>query len=139
MRKLFDIVLNNRHPILTSTQTVMEASRTMQKLRVDSVLVTDTTGRLEGIVTGSDVLSRVLDAGKDPVSTRLGDVMTAEPVVMTPECRANEALQMMWDCGFRHLPVLDANRVIGVVSRDDFNDREKARHKDEREFWEQMR
>ncbi len=139
MRKLFDIVLNNRHPILTSTQTVMEASRTMQKLRVDSVLVTDTTGRLEGIVTGSDVLSRVLDAGKDPVSTRLGDVMTAEPVVMTPECSANEALQMMWDCGFRHLPVLDANRVIGVVSRDDFNDREKARHKDEREFWEQMR
>ncbi len=139
MRKLFDIVLKNRHPILTSTQTVMEASRTMQKLRVGSVLVTDTTGCLEGIVTGSDVLSRVLDVGKDPSTTKLCDVMTAKPVVMTPECSANEALQIMWDCGFRHLPVLDANRVVGMVSQDDFNDKEKARHKDEREFWEQMR
>ncbi len=139
MRKIFDIVLKNRHPILNSTQTVLEASQALQKLRVDSVLVTDTTGRLEGIFTGSDVLSRVLDAGKDPDSTKLGDVMTTKPVVISPECNANEALQVMWDCGFRHLPVLDANRVVGIVSRDDFNDREKARHLDEREFWEQMR
>lgn len=139
MRTLSEIVLNSRHPILTSTQTVLEASQTMQKLRVDSVLVTDKTGRLEGIVTGSDVCSRVLEAGKDPHSTILDEIMTTEPVAIAPERDANEALQLMWDCGFRHLPVLDANRVIGVVSQDDFNDTEKARHEDEREFWEQMR
>ena len=107
--------------------------------KVGSVLVTDSDNQLMGIFTGRDVVHRVVASKKDPATTTLTDVMTKELVTMSPDTTAIDALRMMWDGGFRHVPVLDADRIVGVVSRGDFNSSEKNRLEEERNLWEHMR
>jgi CBS-domain-containing membrane protein len=58
---------------------------------------------------------------------------------MTPEKSAIEALRLMWDGGFRHIPVVDCGRLVGVVSRGDFKGTERDRLDEERDLWEHMR
>ena len=102
-------------------------------------MVARTDGRLAGIFTGRDAVCRVLAAGKDPVTTLLGDVMTPDPATMSPEQTALDALRLMWDGGFRHLPLVKAGRVVGIVSRGDFKGYEHHQHDEERDLWEHMR
>lgn len=106
---------------------------------VGSVLVTGPENQLLGVFTGRDVVQRVVAAKRDPATTALQDVMTAEPITMSPDTTAIEALRLMWDGGFRHVPVLDADRIVGVVSRGDFNSSEENRIDEERNLWEHMR
>jgi CBS domain-containing protein len=104
-----------------------------------AVLVTEKHGRLIGIFTGRDAVCRVLAAGKSPVKTRLGDVMTASPVTMSPDRTVIEALRLMWDGGFRHVPVvIDDDKLVGVVSRGDFKGLEQSRLEEERDLWERL-
>jgi CBS domain-containing protein len=65
--------------------------------------------------------------------------MTADPTVMSPNKTAIDALRLMWDGGFRHLPVVTDGRLVGVVSRGDFKGCEHDRLDEERELWEHMR
>lgn len=139
MRRLSDIALNRTPPTLDPSASVLEASRLMREQGVGSVLVVDERAALVGIFTGRDAVHRVLAAGKSPAQTPLAAVMTADPVVMCPEQSALEALRLMWDGGFRHVPVIDAGRLVGVVSRGDFDDGENERFAEERELWEHMR
>ena len=78
-------------------------------------------------------------AGKDPAATVLGDVMTPDPATMTPDQSAIDALRLMWAGGFRHLPLVKAGRVVGVVSRGDFKGYEHHQHDEERDLWEHIR
>ena len=139
MRRLSDIILN-QHPLtLAMTTPVQEACRQMSEKQAGSVLVVDSNGRLAGIFTGRDAVQRVVAAGRDAVQTRLADVMTAEPNTMPPNNSAIEALRLMWDGGFRHVPVVDDGRIVGVVSRGDFQGNEEDRLDEERNLWEHMR
>ena len=139
MRKLSDVILEQRPLIMDETATVMEACRRMRDSRAGSVLVTDNTGSLAGIFTGRDAVCRVLAEGRGAGETRLGDVMTRKPLTMSPEQTAIDALRLMWDGGFRHVPLVRNGKVLGVVSRGDFKGVEHNRHEDERELWEHMR
>jgi len=139
MRRLSDIVLNQNPLMLRGTVKVTEACRQMFETRAGSVLVVDEQNRLEGIFTGRDAVHRVIAAGRDSTSTVLSDVMTAHPVAMQTNNSAIEALNLMWDGGFRHIPVIDNGKVIGVVSRGDFKSDEEMRLEEERELWEHMR
>lgn len=139
MRNLSDIIFNRDPLTLPLTESVKEACRRMHAKPVGSVLVIDDEGHLAGIFTGRDVVHRVVAKGRSAKSTRLVDVMTEDPVVMKPDQSAIEALRLMWDGGFRHVPVVDGNRLLGVVSRGDFNGEEKERLEQERELWEHMR
>ena len=58
---------------------------------------------------------------------------------MPPEKTAIEALRLMWDGGFRHVPVVRDGRILGVISRGDFRGTEQDRLEEERELWEHMR
>ncbi len=58
---------------------------------------------------------------------------------LSPGQSAIEALRLMWDGGFRHLPLVKQGKVVGVVSRGDFKGMEFGRHEEERELWEHMR
>ena len=139
MRQLSDIVLN-QHPLtLRPSATVKDACTHMRERRTGSVLVTDENGHLSGIFTGRDAVCRVLAVGKDAAKTKLADVMTAAPVTVPPDKTAIDALRLMWDGGFRHLPVVKAGRVVGIVSRGDFKGDEQERLDEERELWEHMR
>jgi CBS domain-containing protein len=110
----------------------------MSELHLGAVLVTEQHGRLIGIFTGRDAVCRVLAAGKSPSKTRLREVMTESPVTMSPERSVIEALRLMWDGGFRHVPVVEAEKLVGVVSRGDFKGLEQSRLEEERELWERL-
>jgi CBS domain-containing protein len=139
MRRLSDIVYNQTPLALPPSANVKEACRRMRESRAGSVLVTDGKGRLSGIFTGRDAVCRVLAAGKDASATKLAEVMTPDPVTMPPEKTAIDALRLMWDGGFRHVPVVKDGKLLGVVSRGDFKGAEQDRLDEERELWEHMR
>jgi CBS domain-containing protein len=139
MRKLHDIVFDQKPLTLPPTATVKEACQAMRDRRVGSVIVTEPDGTLVGIFTGRDAVCRVLAAGADATATRLKDVMTANPATMSPAHSAIDALRLMWDRGFRHVPFLKGGKVVGVVSRGDFQGYEHSRHEQERDLWENMR
>ena len=115
MRKLSDVTLDQNPLVLNAAVAVIEACRQMSERRVGSVAVVDEAGRLVGIFTGRDAVSRVLARGRDAATTPLADVMTRNPAHMSPERSAVDALRLMWDGGFRHLPLVKHGKVVGVV------------------------
>lgn len=139
MRALSDIVCRQDPLVMSGAETVKAACMAMRDRRVGSVLVTDEKGKLAGIFTGRDAVCRVLAAGKSAARTTLQAAMTPAPVTMTAKQTAIDALRLMWDGGFRHLPVVDKGKIVGVVSRGDFQGEEQMRLDDERELWEHMR
>jgi CBS domain-containing protein len=98
--------------------TVREAARLMKKMRVGAAMVV-AKERLIGIFTERDALFRVLAEGRDPTTTCLADVMTAKPQSITPDRSFGYALHMMYEGGFRHVPVVENGRPIGMVSARD--------------------
>lgn len=139
MRHLSDIVLHQSPVTLPATATVREACGEMARHNVGSVLVTDQAGGLAGIFTGRDAVGRVLAKGRDGAKTTLSEVMTPNPETMSPDQTALEALRLMWDGGFRHVPMVRAGKIVGVVSRGDFKGIEHEHHQRERELWEHLR
>jgi CBS domain-containing protein len=87
----------------------------MRDNRVRSVLVID-DDVLVGIVTQGDCAIRVLLPGLDAKQTPVGQVMTGDPVTVKPDDQLEGCMAMMAARGFRHLPVLDAGKVVGVIS-----------------------
>jgi CBS domain-containing protein len=138
MRHLSDVIRDQKPLTLPPTATVREACQCMSDRHVGAVLVTEKHGRLMGIFTGRDAVYRVLAAGKSAAKTKLKDVMTATPTTMSPDKTVIDALRLMWDAGFRHVPVTDDDKLLGVVSRDDFKGLEQSRLEEERELWERL-
>jgi len=95
--------------------SVRDACRLMAEHRCGSVLVVE-GGRLIGIFTERDALERVFACGRDPQVTRLAEVMSAEPDTIGPNHSVDEAIRRMDEFGYRHLPVIEADRVLGVLS-----------------------
>jgi CBS domain-containing protein len=139
MRQLSDIVSQNKPVTLPATAKVHEACCAMRDRRIGAVLVTNKRGELVGIFTSRDVVSRVVAAGKNATKTKLDAVMTANPVTMTTDMTAIDALRLMWDGGFRHLPVVEDECLVGIVSRGDLPSDEKVRLEEERNLWENIR
>lgn len=110
----------------------------MGQRRAGSVLVVDEQQRLCGIFTGRDAV-RLLSQGKDPAEVKLAQAMTPNPVTITPESRAIDALRTMSDGGFRHVPVVENGRIWGIVSRGDFKGTEIDRLDEEEHLWECIR
>jgi len=107
--------------ILTATAEIMvtDAARLMKKKSVGAVMVVKDNGRLAGIFTERDAVFRVLAEGRDPKTTRLSDVMTPQPQTITPEKPFGHALLMMYESGFRHVPVVEDGKPVGMVSARD--------------------
>ena len=137
-RSLGDIVKRQDPATLPLTASIQDACRIMRDRRIGAILVTGTDGRLAGLFTGRDAVSRVLAEALDPTETTLGEVMTAQPDTLRPHHRAIEALRMMKDGGYRHLPILDGARIVGIVSHGDFMGAERDRLDEETGFWERL-
>jgi CBS domain-containing protein len=98
-----------------SGDMVVEALRQMHENRVRAVLVID-DDVLVGIVTQGDCAIKVLLPGLDAKRTPVGQVMTGNPMTVRPDHQLEGCMAMMAERGFRHLPVLDAGKVVGVIS-----------------------
>jgi CBS domain-containing protein len=136
-RHMLDIIRDQQPVTLPPTATVKEACCRMKERRVGAVLVTE-GNRLVGIFTGRDAICRVLAEGKSAARTHLAEVMTRKPTCMPPGRTAIEALRLMQDGGFRHIPITEEGRVVGIVSRGDFRGLEKARLDDETHIFERL-
>ena len=94
--------------------TLEQAAQAMIERRTGSaVVMSDTT--LVGIVTERDVLRAVAN-GRVPWSTKIVDVMTADPISVPPDTDTTEAIRTMLKGGFRHLPICQDGRLVGLVS-----------------------
>ena len=115
-------VIENRSIVTAAANTtVIEAARLMLERRIGALPVVD-QGRVVGIFTERDALLRVLAGSRDPHTTRLAEVMTPDPQTIHPDQPFAHALHMMYEGGFRHVPVIENSRVVGVVSvRDALN------------------
>ena len=95
--------------------SVAAAAKLMAKKKVSAVLVVE-DGRLVGIFTERDAVYRVIAKGRDPGRTALADVMTRDPNTVTPDESFGYAMLLMHEHGFRHAPVIENDRPVGIVS-----------------------
>lgn len=107
-------------PIVTGDKTlsVLEASRRMAQARVGAIMVLE-EDQLIGLFTERDALVRVLANGLDPAATTLAEVMSANLQTITPDRPLGHAMHLMFEGGFRHVPVVDAGRPVGMISARD--------------------
>jgi len=138
MRTLLDIVRNRNPATLPPSATVRDACRCMRDRRIGAVLVTEGDHRLLGIFTGRDALHRVLAEGKSAARTKLAEVMTRNPDTMPPGRTAIEPLRLMEGGRYRHVPIVDGSKVVGIVSRLDFSGIELDRLDEETGLWERI-
>jgi CBS domain-containing protein len=134
-----DIIQNQDLVLMPPSATVRETSQTMATQHIGAVLVLD-GGRLAGIFTERDLLTRVVAVGLAPERVTLREVMTANPDTIGPSEFGHDALALMRKRGYRHLPVVDGARIIGIVSardiygamidelEDEINDRDSFIH-----------
>jgi len=135
-RDVTELVRDQRPLTLPPETPVHEAAATMHARRVGAVLVVE-NDRLVGIFTGRDAL-RCL-ARKTGDACTLRDAMTPAPHSLSPGTPAMDALRAMHDMGVRHMPLVDAGRVVGIVSRYDFRAMEHARLEEETGYFETIR
>jgi CBS domain-containing protein len=118
VRSLRSLVAGQTPITVPKTVTVIEAARTMKQHNIGALLVVDGS-HLCGIFTERDALFRVVAEGRDPGGTNVGQVMTPQPQTIHPDKPFLHALRMMHKGRFRHLPVVEDGRPLGMVSSRD--------------------
>jgi CBS domain-containing protein len=111
-----DIVSDQTICAMPEAGIAAEAARLMMGFDIGAIVVVDDTGKLTGIVTERDIARRVVAARLDPEKTTVGQIMSRNPDTLAPGDSPLNALELMWVRSFRHLPVVENNRVVGMVS-----------------------
>jgi len=137
-RKIENIVKGQNLQVLAESATVQQACRCMFDCGTGSVLVVDDQQRLTGIFTSRDAV-RTLAQGKNAEATILSQVMTPNPVTISPDSRAIDALRTMNERGFRHLPVVESGKLVGIITRSTFQGMEIDQLDTEVHLWECIR
>ena len=107
---------------LNPADSVMDAVNMMTERRIGAVIIADDDASLAGIFTERDLVSRVVAMGLNARGTSVKQVMTSNPDTLGPNDTAMYALELMSERRYRHLPVVDGDKVVGMVSiRDLFN------------------
>ena len=117
-RTVRTIVAQQTAVTVASKTSVEAAARLMKKKNIGALMVVD-DGKLVGIFTERDALFRVLAENRDPRTTRVATVMTPDPRSVHPDKPFGSALSMMYEGGFRHVPVVENGRPLGMVSARD--------------------
>lgn len=115
MASVSDVVKTRLTHSANPEMTVLEAARLMTERNIGALPVLR-EGRLLGIFSERDVMTRVVAAGRSPGSTKLSEVMTPYPRTVTPEETVENCLFMMKEFGFRHLPICAGDEFVGLVS-----------------------
>ena len=95
--------------------SILEAVEQMVEANVGSLLVTE-SGEVTGIVTERDYLRRVVVEGRTDRETPVREIMSSPLIVVTPQTSVDECMALMTNRRIRHLPVVDAGEVAGIVS-----------------------
>lgn len=133
--------MTQRHVInIGPTATVYDTACVMTRVNCSSVLVIDAVGTLQGIVTERDLITRVIAKKVNPATSQVSGIMTRNPRCVPPETKVTDALLIMIECGFRHLPIVktDTGKILGVFSVRDAVPREVNAAVNMAEFNEQV-
>lgn len=108
-------VMTHDPDVVEPSATLVDAARIMRDADVGPVLVAE-GGRLTGIVTDRDIVVRAVAEGRDPTSTKVGDVVSGDVTTVTPDQSASDAARLMREHDVRRLPVVQDGRPVGIVS-----------------------
>jgi CBS domain-containing protein len=117
-RTIRDVIAHQKILSAPASMTVREAAIRMAEHKVGAILIQE-KAQLVGIFTERDALNRVMAKRLDPDSTTLAQVMTADPRTIPADKPLAHALVMMDEGGYRHVPVMDNGKAIGMVSARD--------------------
>ena len=124
MRPVLEL-LKKRDPTnwsLNPQDSVFDALKTLADHNVGALMVLD-NGKLAGVFSERDYTRKIALAGKSSKDTLVRDIMTANVITVSPQVRTRDCLALMGKKGIRHLPVVDGDKVLGMISiRDLMND-----------------
>ena len=117
MGNVRDILKAKNHPLITITPhiTVYEALKLMVDNNIGALLVTD-DNKLTGIFTERDYARKVVLLGKTSKDTQISEIMSQNLITISPENSMEDCMQLMTNKFIRHLPVLEDNELVGIVS-----------------------
>jgi CBS domain-containing protein len=101
------------------SQTLQHAAKQMRDLDVGALPICGDNGRLLGIVTDRDIIIKCIASGVDPGKVTVGQLTRAEPVAIDPAADVDQVLHLMAENQIRRLPVVDNERVVGIISEAD--------------------
>jgi CBS domain-containing protein len=131
--------ISRKHVLCLGPQaSVREAAGVMTRANCGSVLIMEPPDILLGILTERDLMTRVLARGLDPERTPVREVMTPSPICVAPETPVSDAVVLMLERGFRHLPLVKGSKILGVFSVRDALPRELGTAMSQTEFNEQV-
>jgi CBS domain-containing protein len=114
--RISELIKDRETYFVEAGKSVLEAARWMVERNVGALPVLE-GGRLVGIFSERDIMKRVVAEGRDPARTRVADVMTAEPLVVSPDDDVQHCMVLMKKHGFRHLPICGHNdKLVGLIS-----------------------
>ncbi len=113
-------VIRDREPYsMNASASVQEAAEFMAERNVGAVCVVDDNGKLVGVISERDVLRRVVVRKRDPTAVKVSDVTSELRAVINCDETPHQALERMEQIGTRHLPVVDGERWVGMLSMRD--------------------
>jgi CBS domain-containing protein len=118
MALIYDLVKDRRVYSIEADRTVLEAARFMMEHSIGALPVLR-NGELVGIFSERDIMNRVVAVGRMPGTTKISEVMTANPKAVSVDETVENCLFLMREFGFRHLPIIDGKALKGLVSSRD--------------------
>jgi CBS domain-containing protein len=112
-------IMTDRAECVRADETLADAARKMRDLDVGALPICGEDDQLKGVVTDRDLVVKCVAEGTDPTSTPVSDLAEGKPVTIGADDPISEALQTMIEHGVRRLPVIDGDRLVGMVSQAD--------------------
>jgi CBS domain-containing protein len=119
MAKTAREVMSGGAECIGENDSVLDAAKRLTELNVGAMPICGDDNRLKGMITDRDIVTKVLAQGKDPSSTKAGELGQGKPVTIGADDSVDEALHTMAEHKVRRLPVIDGHDLIGIVSQAD--------------------
>jgi len=118
VRNLLEAKPSEKNYSVASTDTVLQAIKIMADARIGAVLVTE-GGKIVGIYTERDYLRKGENEGREAKDTKIKDVMVSKMITVTMDTTVDQCMALMRQYSIRHLPVVEKDQLLGVVSMRD--------------------
>jgi len=115
MALIYDLVKDRRVYSIEADSTVLEGARFMMEHNIGALPVLR-NGQLAGIFSERDIMNRVVAVGRMPGTTKISEVMTANPKAVNVQETIENCMFLMREFGFRHIPIVDGKELKGLVS-----------------------
>jgi CBS domain-containing protein len=119
MAKTARDVMSGDAECIGENDTIEQAAKRMKELDVGAMPICGEDDRLKGMITDRDIVTKVLAEGRDPSTTKAGELGEGKPVTIGADDSVGLALETMADKKVRRLPVIDGHELIGIVSQGD--------------------